>query len=53
MKNTKKTVNRDIYVSVSANNANSKITFEKIYWMFYAGFGLLIGCFFLVVNFMF
>lgn len=31
--------------------ANNKISYEHIYWILFAGFGLFIGCFFVFLKY--
>jgi len=53
MKITKEQVSRDIYTNNKIKNYETRVSFEQIYWTLFAGFGLLIGCFFLILNFMY
>ena len=49
--------NSDLFVTNRNKNtntrANNKISYEHIYWIFFAGFGLFIGCFFVLLKYFF
>ena len=48
-----KSVGSSTLVTGEGKNANYRISNEQLYWLFFAGLGLLIGCSFVVLNFLF
>ncbi len=49
--------NRSVSSGINTNNENERVSgimsYEKLYWSFFAGLGLLIGCSFVVLNLLF